>query len=364
MRCATLIIATAVVGTSYAQVRPIAEALETRPDRIVVEVTREFYGIKEGASPLDRSSWIGPFGGTDTHRVKIVRPFALCEYLRDEPIVGYVPVRESVTDRGYVCQHVRPVPRIGAMAGAYTVFTVVEGSVQAGTLKGNPLLQFLDLHMHDSTVPFLSAAGMIENGTATAVRADGGRTIYQAYVEMQGYGASYEIEVNERGTPVYVRTTLDLHENPELQPITYEQYVLSTREFDGSEIADEGIIVVENRNVQRERNLHHYRICSVTRDEALQQGELRIEPALRSSIIHRYRADGGVTTSCYDATGSPLKQQNFLSGPAPLEDAEKERPAARPKKSSGMIAPIVGGLLLCAMAAIHFMSRRRNSAPS
>lgn len=352
MLAASLVLLLQVVVVS-----DLAQAVHARLaalDQLSIEYTHSVFRMPADRSPLDREAWGDPFDSFP-NRIHIVRPDVLAEFLKDDPNLGYEPVVASTGQLGYVSRHPRPAP------DGKLVFHVVPREIQGGFLRWSPILQVLDVHMQDSTVPLLSIARMFDEGRVTIVRTVGSVISCAATVPMTdfGYTVNYDFDLNDFGTPLRVRSTLQ-YDDPELLPVTWEQFVLETQLVNGAEFPTEAIVTVHNPNVDpKYRGVHHYTVTSVLTDPALTQDALRVHVVRANSIVHEFGPNGSGVHRVYDENGALLRELETLSGPEPLTADERKRVSRDSlnwRKGIPIAAAFAGVL---AVVGVRFLTRRR-----
>jgi len=306
-------------GLSASEMAALVRERLERLDRLVVEVTWETYGMKGPAPLLDQSRWTHRPMRDLPFRLTIVRPNALIEYLLDDPNFGAEPVTGSVFDGSYVEVSSRPNPS-GRM-----VYMVHPCRVEAGVASMGPLLQVFDLHLYEAAIPQLNILRLLEEREAVCIRAAGGVYTYAASVRPEAepaYTDYYEFDVNQRGTPLRVKSVLQ-PDDPERPAFTREQFVLVTREVNGAEFPMETVVRHTNQNVPNWHVFYVYRVTGVEVRDDLTPEDVRIGVERRNGVVIEYRALSGrepdrVTE--YDESGQVIRCEEFYGiGPAPEE---------------------------------------------
>jgi len=335
---------------SVEELRELVSDRSARLHRLVVELEHTVYTVPMGSSPFDRARWkrIEAF----PYRILLVRPNLLAEYLKDDPEHGYVPVVASVHDGTYTSRHVRP-NRFGQ-----TTFVHAAHEVQAGVFTATPLLQVMDIHFQDCTISQLNVLRLFEERDVEVVRAAAGIVTCVAAVPMPGYVAHYEFDLNERGSPVRLRTVLE-YDDKQLLPATWEQSTIATEEVNGAEFPTETVVTIHNPNVTNEYiGLHHLLTKSVRVDEGLTAESTRIELVPRNSTISEFRGDGSNVIRYYDSNGNVTRTQELLAGPAPIDPSVRYVPRDSLRWRMA-IPPICLALGLGVGLAFAYVSRHR-----
>ncbi|MFH1746830.1 MAG: hypothetical protein ABIG44_07265 [Planctomycetota bacterium] len=341
-----------VMGSAPPEMRETVANRLARLDKLRIEMTTETFTCPDDASPFDRSLWNPGHGFAFEHRVAVVRPNLLDEKLTDLPERGYVPVVSSVFDGTFVRRHVQPV------RGGYTLYAVCEGDVQAGVFRAAPLLQVLDIHIHDSLNPQLNLLRLFDEYDVTLVRDLPEFATYVVTVDMPGSGVChYEFDLNANGTPLRFKTVLDFNQN-DLLPATWEMFILETADVNGAEFPMETIVTIDNPNVGGNTyGLHHFLVTSVAVDESLTAEDVRIVPERRNAMIRTTGQDGWDERHTYDADGNLINTETF-GGPQVLADGSY---VSRESLRWRWLVPTGGGAVgLAAIMALRLISRPRS----
>ena len=288
----------------------VAERLQ-RLDRLVVEADVEVFTCS-AANALDRSGWapVGA-GAVHPHRLRIVRPHVVSEFLTDRSDLGYEPVVEAVVDGKYIAHAVRPAP------DGKTSWNVSPGA-QSGTFSWSRVLQALDLHFGDTALPQTTLADLFARYPVELVGSDGDVSIYGATIPSNGLVAKIELHLRSDGTPVYTRTTA-AYTRPGLQSATLEMWAQSFRTVNDAQLPDDVVVAVRNPNVGGHYGIQHVTIRAAAVDPALTADSLRITPPGANARVKEVLADGRHVTRTFEADGT-LSRTQTTGGPAPIPD--------------------------------------------
>jgi hypothetical protein len=251
-----------------------------RLDRIVAEVEVQIHTCPRSASPLDETAWSAPLEPGDGRRrvVRIVRPAMLEEsYVtsRSEPIVTSFTPGRTVRRAG-------ASPRSGRV-----VYSIDENPISSANYTNSvPLLQLLDLHVHESHVPGLNVLSLLRNYPAELIASDGQTSTYAVTVQGQDAPAGawvehYDFDVNARGTPTRLRTRIETSAG-----FLYERefFVCATQELNGAEFVTEAVSFGTNSAVQN-YEVNRFVVCSVETDATLSPDDVLFEPERRNAVV-------------------------------------------------------------------------------
>ncbi|TWT41113.1 hypothetical protein RAS1_38050 [Phycisphaerae bacterium RAS1] len=297
--------------------REVIRGRLARLDRVVVDIECRGYKSPVGADPRDVSLWrdYAP-GDVQPFRVTVIRPNALLEKLRDEPEEGYVPVAYNLWNGAVVSRHLRP-DKNGRAA-----YSVVNDAYRATGLSTWPVLQMLDVQIHDSLVSQLNALRLFEEQPVELQCAVGDDGVGRYSVTMRSpYHLAwhdYEMDIAPDGAIVRMhhRTRPDV---PGLQAMTQEMIVLHFVDVNGERMPSEVIHTVVNPNVLAELNLTEYQIwhlqaVGIRSAPELRETDIRIEPEYRNSNVTEYRSDGSSLKRFYDNEGRIVYEADFYAG--------------------------------------------------
>lgn len=326
-------------------------------DGIVLEIRERRYRTPRAVLPLDRSHWVPSLQGAlaDGHqrRLTIVRPNALLELLTDVPERGYEPVSYSLVDGEVVSHSVRPTQ------SGRELYGVIDG-LPLDIFIHTPILQIFDIHLISSSIPHLNVAGLLGEQGASLQRQVGGIRTYAVSVPMSDLGATfnYEFDLNERGTPIRLKSLYEFRSpsGPQTTLFEREQFTIRTMEVNGAELPAETVIVSDSPgNVSIDyRTILLVEVTSVSVRPELTVADVRIEPRVRNSIISTVRYGGILESQEYDESGRLVASDS--SSP------EGKRFAGRESLRWRMAIPWAAGTVgLTVAGLLTFASRRRLS---
>ena len=271
-------------------------------DKLVVEYAYREYRVPSDVPPLTRDAWEFESTLPDgfQHRITIVRPAALDEFLTD--MGGWVPVHYSVYGSGVVSRHVRPT-------SSGRVFYEVSNYVNHGGFNWTPALDVFDIHIMDSTIPSFNLQRIFEETDVSLVRWVGDVSTYTATQEMAlGMTQHCEFDLSTRGTPLRIKTILEWS-RPDGTPVavSHEQFTLATEEVNGAELATE-VAIVTAPPAQAGLDCVGIALIEVTSVELhpeLTADDVRIEPVHQNSVINTwdYFSENKLTSQAYDENG-------------------------------------------------------------
>ncbi|TWT41956.1 hypothetical protein RAS1_30820 [Phycisphaerae bacterium RAS1] len=312
-----LVAVAAVQPLDVASMTEVIRARLARLDRLVVDI--ECRGIKSplGADPRDFGLWrefipglVYPF------RVTVVRPNALMEKLLDDEENGAVPVAYSIWNETVVSRHLRP-DRNGR-----TVYSVVDMAHLATGISTWPVLQALDVQIHDALISQLNTLRLFSEYPVElrcAISDDGaGRYAVTVFTANGAVRHDYELDLAPDGAALRTLHTTRWDAG-NIQPISQEMIALAFAEVNGERLPSEVIHTVVNPNVQTELNLSEYQIwhlqaVGIRSDPELTEADIRILPEYRNSNVAEYHSDGTAHKRFYDDQGQVVYDVDFYSG--------------------------------------------------
>lgn len=280
-------------------------------DKLTVDVTLEVYGAHSDVPVLDRAAW-DTLIDTYPFRLTISRPNLRAEFLKDDAAMGFVPVVASVYDGIYTSREV-------GLARDGRAHYVVVPAAQSGVLRWHPLLQVFDLGIYDSAPPGrLNILDVLRHPSAVLVRSAAGVATYAASVPGSGYSIRFELDINERGTPLRIKSALD-YDNANIPPSYYEQFALRTAEINGAEFPMETAITHWGAAMPNFWNVWLYRVTNVQVREDLVADEVRVNIEQRNARVTEYLPHGGVHQTVYDDAGQIAGEDDWFTGAEPAD---------------------------------------------
>lgn len=353
---AGLVILTALAtGLPPADMADVVAARLQALDGLVVDLTLEVYGAHSDTPVLDPAAW-DTLWDTLPFRVTILRPNVRVEALKDEPERGYEPVVACIFDGTYTSRHVRPSRRSGR------VFYQTLPDVQSGIVRCHPLLQVFDLGIFDAAPPgHLNIVTVLQHPSAILVRSVGGVSTYAASVPMGRFESTihFEMDINERGTPLRIKTTLD-NDHPDLVNSYYEQFALRTTEVNGAELPVETAVTHWGPKFPHYWTVNLYRVEAVEVRADLSPDDLRIEIVRRDSCVNEHFPDASVHQTEYDEDGRLVWEDRWFSA-ADSDTGDAEAIKAKHAIRWRMTIPPVAGLIGLSMAGLLTYRSRHNS---
>lgn len=285
-------------GVPPEEMATIVAARLTRLDQIVADVEVQTYMCPQSAQPLDATAWSAPLEPGDGGRrlMRIVRPSMMEESFvtsRPESIVTSFTPGRSVRRVG-TSQHTGRV-----------VYSIDETPISSGSYTLNvPLLQLLDLQVHESHVPGLNVLSLLRDYPSQLVASDGETSTYAVTLESQNeppgdWMEQYEFDVDTCGTPTRFRTVIETSAGFHYQR---EFLVRATQELNGAEFVTEAVSYATNSAVEN-YEIDHFVVCSAEVDPALSPEDVLFEPERRNAVVW--------TTQWPIDTANPVRYEEY-----------------------------------------------------
>ncbi len=312
-------------------------------DGLVVELVSETRINDAGADPLDSSNWHTPLFVGD-HRLTIVRPNVLHNFLKDDEQAGYSPEDIAIVDGGYTC-------RQGPLPNGMMYFESCDFSIQRGFHGNTPLLQAFDLHFIDGPRTGLNIFDLLADDSTILLRGDAQCSTYQTTYTAGNTVWTCEFELTARGTPMHVVTSI-------MQGATLmqsrEQWTLSTMEVNGAELPRETLIETRMPNLAAHSGLERFVVQSVTHHDGMVREDVEIVIERQNAIVWTDYSDGRREKATYDASGGLvlLVSQNRY---ALADSVSKDTFAWR-----GAIPGVAAGAGILSMFALYLVSTNRS----
>ncbi len=270
-------------------------------DKLVLEVTLETYGVSGDTPMLDSSVWGAP---TESYPyvLTILRPHLRAELLKDDAAAGYEPTITSVSQDVQIAQHVRANLQDGR-----TRYTVSWNTFNSGVL--NALLQVFELRLTGTAADF-DLVALLRHPSARLVRCVGECSTYTAHLPPEPgapWNRYFEIDVNQRGTPLRLRTVLDF-EDPKVACLTHEQFTLQTTELNGAELPVETVITSRWSMTPHYWAVQRIKVQRAEIQERLTLTDVRIDARKQNAHVVEYFPDGSSVSTTYDETGQIVSQ--------------------------------------------------------
>lgn len=332
-----------------------------RLDRVVLGMDATTWLLPSECDSEDQACWYYFDGATPIvhkHRLTVVRPGILDEWLTDLPERGFVPVEVSLSDGRVVAKHVRPSDR------GWTNYEIVEGTGHASLFSWSPILQVIDIQIMDSQIPQWNMRRIFQECDVTFVRSNDGINEYRASRDMGSFRQDYEFSLDDRGTPLRFKT-IQTYDDSSLHPATWEQRVVNTVDLDGVALPCETLVTIDNPNLNLPyKTLHHFVVTSIEQNTELSCENVRIEPSLRNSSIATYYADGTKVRHIRDANGNVVQTDEVIGAMGPDLDSDWHLSDlwTHGGMKSQTVPAVVAMLSLCAFALTLGLFRRKSSA--
>ncbi|MFH1746591.1 MAG: hypothetical protein ABIG44_06035 [Planctomycetota bacterium] len=312
-------------------------------DKLEIEMTLERYNVPLSASPLDRNAWTpipGPEGGF-RHQITVVRPCALGVMLTDDE--GYTPTRYAANENGLVTQRLAPLEN-------GRTFFAESNYITHSLLTTAPVLDALDIHIADSSIPLFNLRRIFEETEVALVRTVGPVSTYVASQLMNDTTQHYEFDLSEQGTPLRMKIILEWT-MPDGRPAqaVREQFTLATMAVNGAELPSE-VAFVPDPPVAAGLDyttVTLVRITSATVRPELTAESVALAPEYRNSIVTTwdYFSEERISTLEYDEDGNQVALTR-------VEESEA-RQAVR------AATPVTSGLVGLGVAVSLILATRR-----
>jgi hypothetical protein len=237
-------------GIAPAEMRDIVANGFAALDRLVVEFEHTTYTAAGDADVRVPANWIPVPGRVPfRHRVTVVRPNLLDEFLTDLPDSGYELCRRSVFNGTYT--------RASTARDGAPFYDVSQDDVQVQFYRGYPVLQFFDVHLHDSSVSQLNLLRLFDEYDVSLVGDDAEVSSYRTtvFIPVFGHWEDYEFDLNARGTPLRVKSTLRSGTSVRC---TIEQFALDTQDLNGAELITDCVFAKRSAPDSPIVGLHHF----------------------------------------------------------------------------------------------------------
>lgn len=353
------------VPISPEMMRDIMHTRLSALDRLSMRVTDTVYLIPLNAPPLDRRQWYYFDGQEPTPyelSVSVVRPDIRFHWKK---ATGR-GILASVANGTYTELHENLVNfKNPAMTGA-RAYRTAPGDAQGGCLRFIPLLQLLDIGLHDSDSPDISLVSLFDSQAMTFVRKAGNLSTFAASLQTNSGQYHYECDLDDLGTPMRIKSVI-CFPTPGAECFTYEQFVLQTQELNGYRVPVEVVVSLRNPNVGTTfGNVHHFVVSDLRICNDLTPESIRIDIDRRNAWVETSNADGSRDVVVYDASGAVVRQESHHSTPVPVDDDGRVAKASMGNLRIRQWLPVFLGFTTLAMGLwlyrITARGRTRNGA--
>lgn len=277
------------------------------------------------------------------NRATLVRPTVMVESLTDDAARGYAPVTLSTAGGQYTSVHARP------SADGKRLWMKRPDSPVAGDLRFVPLLQALDLGLHDTTTPGLSLRKLFSDYPIEVVSAAGAVTTYRVTVSESQLRHTFELDMDADAVPLRIRNTISSIANPAaFQPIVQEMRPFEFVVVSGQRLPRYSIMTTANPNVGPDYGVATIAIDGVQQAPTLTAADVTLTPDTKNAIVITMLPDNMHQRVTYDADGN-LQDAGSGGAPGPLSGgAVTQAPPVSPPVARAPIALLAGGAALAA----------------
>lgn len=347
-----ILIACFLSPMSIDQACQLTRARHAAMDRMRVSLHSLTYISTNAESRNDAGTWQPTENIIHLHTLTILRPNLIHDWLTDQPLQGYEPVRNSLCDGRFVRQWVRP------LSTGETKYHVDETTTHVAPFTWLPILWVFDLQLPDALTPSLTTLDVLEHPTAQVLGVVDGCTRFHADIRSPGGGAFVlrcDVDLNERATPMRFTVTVD-YDDEALESGVWELTTNSVVEFHDVELPMVATVMVQNPNVSTGAGIHRFEVATFEEVPTLAHDDIAIVPSVTNSVVTTRSLtpyDHQVTVR-YDSQGVATEHTETYG----LTDAiNSPRTASAPASFWQVTGSTVAGLTsLC--AACLFGSRR------
>jgi|GEM_PF-4468679 len=281
----------------------VAERLRAL-DKLVLEVTLETFGINGDTPILDPDVWGTPIESYP-FVLTILRPYVRVESLKDDAARGYQPLITYVAPDICVAQPVHPNQQDGR-----TMYVLSWNTKRSGV---EHLLEVCELRLMGGADATFDLVALLRHPATRLVSCVGERCTYAAYLPAEAgapWDRYFELELNERGTLLRLKTVLDFND-PKTPCLTQERFTWKTAELNGAELPIDTVITSQWDLTPHYWAAMRVQVRRAECKEELSLADVQLDVHRQNAHVVEYFADGTSLSTTYDEDGQIISQDRY-----------------------------------------------------
>jgi hypothetical protein len=327
------------------EIADVLSAAQRAHDRLVLEVSHEYYTCPLDADPLDRDVW-EPIASDGQHyavlhRVSICAPSVLVDTTR-----GEVLTRQFLASDGTVVTQ----DDVTSELGGPRVYSIMPLGIVS--FKEGELLHALGLHISGSELPFLNFGRVLTTAPCAERQSPAGSALFTAQVGMQAWDHDYEFEVSWSG---YVVRSSTLQKTRSGFRTEFQSFTTKTSEVRGYPFPVEVVTAAYPLNYAGATHqvIQRFEITAIELHPELTPDDLVLVPERRNSIVVTQNPGNWVQT-VYDEDGNIIDPEIQTE-----RRSDRQVPPMRRAESNASLGwGLLAGACAVAFVLTFFRTRR------